>query len=93
MIPLVPPHVSAELIAELDAQISILQCCAIHVIPGPCLVGISWNRAGPIRLDHPELDSFLQAELIAQRVNALQSTTDLARSQIVAGWEVTAWKV
>lgn len=88
MIPLVPPYISAELIADLDAQLISLQCCAVHVIPGPSLVGISWDRSEPIPLEHPELDSYLQAELIAQRVNALQGTSDHVRSQIVAAWTV-----
>ncbi|NQD92244.1 hypothetical protein HP532_06205 [Pseudomonas sp. CrR25] len=89
MTPLVPPYVSPELIADLDAQLTSLQCCAVHVIAGPFLVGISWDRPGPISLEHPELDSYLQAELIAQRVNALQGTSDQERSQIVALWAVS----
>ena len=88
MYPLVPPYVSHELIAALDAQLASLQCCAVHVIPGPTLVGISWDRSGPISLNHYELDSYLQAELIAQRVNALQGTSDHVRSQIVFAWRV-----
>ncbi len=90
MYPLVPPYVSHELIAALDAQLASLQCCAVHVISGPNLVGISWDRAGPILLRHYELDSYLQAELIAQRVNELYGTDDKERSRIVAAWEVSA---
>lgn len=90
MYPLVSPYVSHELIAALDAQLTSLRCCAVHVIPGPFLAGISWDRARPISLNHYELDSYLQAELIAQRVNALHGTCDKERSHIVAAWEVSA---
>lgn len=90
MTPLVPPYVSPELIAALDSQLNCLQCCAVHVTPGPSLVGLSWDRSEPIPLEPPELDSYLQAELIAQRVNALQGTSDQERSQIVAAWMVSA---
>lgn len=90
MFPLVPPYVSHELITALDAQLISLRCCAVHVIPGPSLVGISWDKTSPILLTHYELDSYLQAELIAQRVNALQGTSDHVRSQIVAAWKVPA---
>lgn len=86
MTPLVPPHVSPDLIADLDSQLTSLQCCVVHVAPGPSLVGLSWGRSGPIPLAHPALDSYLQAELIAQRVNALQGSSDYERSQIVAAW-------
>lgn len=88
MTPLVPPHVSTELIANLDAQLNSLECCAVHVIAGPSLVAISWGLPRPMPLEHPELDSYLQAELIAQRVNALQGSSDHERSQIVAAWVI-----
>jgi len=82
--PLVPPYVSAELIAYLDTQLISLQCCSVHVAPGPLLVGLSWELPDFVPLKHPELSSYLQAELIAQRVNALQGSGDYERSQIVA---------
>lgn len=89
MTPLVPPYVRPELIVDLDSQLTSLQCCAVHVASGPALVGISWRRSGPIPLEHPALDSYLQAELISQRVNALQGSSDYERSQIVAAWTVS----
>lgn len=88
MTPLVPPYIRPELIFELDAQLSDLKCCAVHVTVGPALVGISWDHPGPVKIEHPELDSYLHAELIAQRVNALVGSGDYERSHIVAAWEV-----
>jgi hypothetical protein len=82
--PLVPPYVSAELIAYLDTQLISLQCCSVHVAPGPLLVGVSWELPDFVPLEHPELSSYLQAELIAQRVNALLCSSDYERSQVVA---------
>lgn len=64
MTPLVPPYVCPPLIADLDAQLRSLKCCAVHVIAGSALVGISWDHPGPVKLEYPELDSYLQAELI-----------------------------
>lgn len=86
MAPLVPPYIRPELISEIDAQLSDLKCCAVHVVVGPALVGISWDQPGPVKIEHPELDSYLHAELIAQRVNALVGSSDNERSQIVAAW-------
>jgi hypothetical protein len=83
MSPFVPPYVSTELIADLDAQLMRLGCGACHVVAGPALVGIAWDAPAPVTLEHPELDTYLQAEMIAQRVNALQSTSDVERSRIL----------
>lgn len=49
-------------------------------------MGISWDQSGPVQLKYPELDSYLQAELIAKRVNVIQGSCDYERSQIVAAW-------
>lgn len=87
MTSLVPPYIRSELIFEIDAQLSDLKCCAVHVIVGPALVGISWNHPGPVKIEHPELSSYLHAEMIAQRVNALVGSSDYERSQIVAALE------
>lgn len=87
MTSLVPPYIRPELISEIDAQLSDLKCCAVHVIVGPALVGISWDQPGPVKIEHPELSSYLHAEMIAQRVNALVGSSDFERSQIVATWE------
>lgn len=83
MFPLVPPYISPDLIADLDAQLMQLRCCGCHVAPGPVLVGIGWD-APAIPLDHSQLDSYLEAELVAQRVNWLQGTSDVERSRIIA---------
>jgi hypothetical protein len=88
MTPLVPPFIRPELIFEIDAQLSELRCCAVHVVVGPALVGIGWDQTGPVKIEHPELDSYLHAELIAQRVNALVGSSDHERTQILANWEV-----
>lgn len=88
MTPLVPPYIRPELISEIDAQLSELNCCAVHVAVGPELVGISWDQIGPVKIEHPELDSYLHAELIAQRVNALIGSSDNERTQILANWGV-----
>ncbi|SEC02947.1 hypothetical protein SAMN05421553_0200 [Pseudomonas anguilliseptica] len=83
MIPLVPPYVSSELVAKLDVQLARLQCCAVHVVPGPALFGIGWDQVEMIPLKHPTLDTYLQAELLAARINALQGTTDSERTAIL----------
>ncbi len=87
MTPLVSPYVRPELIFEIDEQLSALGCSAVHVVVGPALVGISWEQPGPVKIEHPELDSYLHAEMIAKRVNALVGIGDNQRSQIVAAWE------
>lgn len=83
MSPFVSPHVTPEMIADLDAQMGRLECSACHVAAGPVLVAIGWNTQSVMPLEHSGLDSYLQAELIAQRVNALQGTTDNDRTKIV----------
>lgn len=87
MTSLVPPYIRSELISEIDAQLRDLECCAVHVIFGPALAGINWDHPGPVKIEHPELNSYLHAEMIAQRVNALAGSSDYERSQIVAAWE------
>lgn len=82
-----PPYIRPELIFEIDEQLNDLKCCAVHVIVGPALVGISWDHPGPVEIEHPQLSSYLHAEMIAQRVNALVGSSDYERSQIVAAWE------
>ena len=84
MISFVSPYVSPEWIADLDAQLMRLGCGACHVAAGPVLVGIAWDAPIPVPLEHPELDSYLQAEMIAQRVNGLLGTSDGERTKIFA---------
>ena len=84
MYSLVPSHISAELIADLDAQLIVLGCCAAHVVPGPKLIGVGWGVDTVFHLNHPQLDTYLEAEMIAQRVNGLQGTSDADRSSLVS---------
>ena len=83
MFPLVPPFVSPDLIADLDAQLSHQGLSAVHVAPGPVLVGLNWDAASPVALDHPQLDSYCEAELIAARLNALCGTSDGERTRML----------
>jgi hypothetical protein len=62
----------------------------LRIIVSPALVGISWNHSGPVKIERPELSSYLHAEMIAQRVNALVGSSDYERSQIVADWKAQA---
>lgn len=113
MHPFSAPHISSELVFDLDAQLQRASCCAVHVVAGPdgpVLAGIDWpppqphpqippttpgNRRLPLRgvddnnsqippitLVHPKLESFLHAEQLAARVNALAGTGDSERSAI-----------
>ena len=84
MFPLVPPYVSPELIADLDAQLTQRGLCAVHVAPGPLLHGLSWDAPAAVALDHPQLDSYHEAELIAARLNALHGTSDNERTRMLA---------
>lgn len=35
----------------------------------PEIVGVNWGMSDPIRLDHPPFDSYIEAEILATRVN------------------------
>lgn len=80
---LVPPHVPDHWITELDVQLSSLGSRAIHVLPGPRLAAISWASVSIVSLEHQPLDSYLQAEQIATRVNRLRGVCDAERSAIM----------
>lgn len=84
MFPLVPPYVSPTLIADLDAQLTQRGLSAVHVEAGPLLVGLSWDAPAAVALDHPQLDSYHEAELIAARLNALSGTSDGERTRMLA---------
>jgi hypothetical protein len=81
MFPFVPALVSTKLVTDLDTQLTRRNCCTCHVMAGPDLVGIGWYVGAPPTRDHSELDSYLQADLITQHVNALQVTSDAERIQ------------
>jgi|SRR3989344_55702 len=114
MHPFSVPHITSDLIFDLDAQLQRASCCAVHVVSGPdgpVLAGIDWptpqshpqippttpgNRRLPphvavgnhsqipsITLVHPKLESFLHAEQLAARVNALAGTGDSERAAIM----------
>lgn len=81
------PYVTSEIVSDLDEQLTRLGCSAAHVAPGPLLLGLG-PRAIP--LQHQQLDSYLQAELIVARVNALQGATDAERTQLFAALQEVA---
>lgn len=85
LLPLVTPNVSPHLIADLDAQLIALGLSVVHVSPGPVLQAIGWNSPVPVLLDHPQLDSYLEAEMIAQRLNRMTGTSDSERTRILNG--------
>lgn len=80
---LVPPYINQEWIFDLDQQLSHAGYRAVHVTTGLRLVGLSWGATGVLKLEHLELDSFLQAEMIAQRVNCLRGVCDQERMQLL----------
>ena len=83
---LIHSNISSDLVRDLDAQLNRLGAVA-HVTLGstdnPALVAISYDLAAPILLDHPAFDSFVEAELIAARLNALQGVGDRQRVAIL----------
>lgn len=81
---LVPPYISPYLIADLDAQLTALGLSVVHVAPGPALKAIGWDSPAPAALDHRQLDSYLEAELIAQQLNIKSGTSDSERTRILA---------
>lgn len=83
-LPLVPPYISPYLIADLDAQLAALGLSVVHVAPGPVLQAIGWDSPVPVTLDHRPLDSYLEAELIAQQLNIKTGTSDSERTRILA---------
>jgi len=78
--------ISSNLVFDLDAQLERLSAVA-HVAVGrmdnPILVAIAQGFPAPIPLSHPTLSSFVEAELIAARLNNLQGTSDRQRIAIL----------
>lgn len=81
-----PNTISSDLVRDLDAQLNRLGAVA-HVAVGhmdtPALVAISQGFPAHITLNHPTLSSFVEAELIAARLNALQGIGDCQRIAIL----------
>ena len=80
------PTVSSELVRTLDEQLTRLGAVA-HVASDradtPVLVALSQGWTTPHPLNHPTLDSFVEAELLAARLNALQGVGDRERIAIL----------
>lgn len=81
------PHIiSSDLVHELDRQLTRLGAVA-HVAVGhfdtPILVAIGQGFLAPVSLHHPTISSFVEAELIAARLNALQGIGDRQRITIL----------
>ena len=81
-----PFRISLEQIQALDEQLTHPEMAA-HVSSdyglAPEIVGVNWDMRNPIRLDHPPLDSYIEAEMLATRVNERRGINDGTRQQIV----------
>lgn len=72
------PYVTFRMIAELDARIP--QDACIHVADGHVLVALS-REAGFMALPI-STDSYIEAEIIASRFNALRAVSDSERTRL-----------
>jgi hypothetical protein len=81
-----PFRFSPEQVHALDEQLTHPEMAA-HVSSdyglAPEIVGVNWGMADPIRLDHPPLDNYIEAEMLATRVNERRGINDGTRQQIV----------
>ncbi|MDY7566836.1 hypothetical protein QN400_24585 [Pseudomonas sp. RTC3] len=82
-----PCHtITSDMVFDLDAQLNSLDAVA-HVAVGrmdnPVLVAIAQGFLAPVALNHPTLNSFVEAELIAARLNNLQGISDRQRIAIL----------
>ncbi|MBM6447236.1 MULTISPECIES: hypothetical protein [Pseudomonas] len=81
-----PHNFSSDLVLELDRQLTRLGAVA-HVavkhFDTPILVAIGQGFLAPVSLHHPTISSFVEAELIAARLNALQGIGDRQRITIL----------
>ena len=81
-----PFRFSPEQVHALDEQLTHPEMAA-HVSSdhglAPVIVGVSWDMADPIRLDHPPFDSYIEAEMLATRVNESRCINDGTRQQMV----------
>lgn len=81
------PHmISSDLVRDLDAQLNRLGAVA-HVAVGEtdtsALVVIGQGFPAPFPRNHPTLSSFVEADLIAASLNALQGVGDRQRVAIL----------
>jgi hypothetical protein len=81
-----PFRISLEQIQALDEQLTHPEMAA-HVSSdyglAPEIVGVNWGMSDPIRLDHPPFDSYIEAEILATRVNERRCINDGTRQQMV----------
>lgn len=80
-----PYTISSDLVRDLDEQLTRLGA-AVHVSVDRAelvLVAIRTDFATPVPLDHLPIGSFVEAELIAARLNALQGVGDRERIAIL----------
>jgi len=76
------PHMaSSDLVRELDAQLNRLG--AVGHTDTSALVAIGQGFPAPFPLNHPTLSSFVEADLIAASLNALQGIGDRQRVAIL----------
>ncbi|NBB60005.1 hypothetical protein GVN18_12035 [Pseudomonas sp. ODNR1LW] len=79
-----PDMICSELVRDLDAQLNRLGAvAAVWHTDTPVLVAIGEGFPYPLHLRHPPLRSFVEAELIAARLNALQGIGDRHRIAIL----------
>ena len=83
----IQPHkFSSDLVLELDRQLTRLGAVAhvaVEDFDTPVLVAIGLAFLAPVSLHHPTISSFVEAELIAARLNALQGIGDRQRITIL----------
>jgi len=81
------PHIiSSDLVHDLDKQLTRLGAVAhvaVEHFNTPILVAIGQGFLAPVSLHHPTISSFVEAELIAARLNALQGIGDRQRITIL----------
>ncbi len=81
-----PFRISPEQVHALDEQLTHPDMAA-HVSSdyglAPVIVGVNWGLSEPILLDHPPFDNYVEAEMLATRVNERRCINDGTRQQIV----------
>lgn len=79
-----PNSICSDLVRDLDAQLNLLGAVvAVWHTDTPALVAIGQGFPYPLHLRHPVISSFVEAELIAARLNALQGIGDCHRIAIL----------
>lgn len=81
-----PRNISSDLVRDLDKQLTRLGAVAhvaVEHFDTPILVAIGQGFLAPVSLHHPTISSFVEAELIAARLNALQGIGDRQRITIL----------